>query len=171
MTTGVWNGTVGPNFGHSDIQESLLTQVHRKPRFITVLTRCDRCVRGVCPMTPHTHRFHTNVPCWDPQREVLRNNHLITILKRENKGLVWYLSIVHNKNTRSCDRTTEDILFHVHTHVSCSGVYHLASWTSCYTSGGHSCTWVTWEGRTSLVDQDARLRVWFTPSLFCVSTR
>jgi hypothetical protein len=38
MTTGAWNGTVGPNFSHSGVQESLLTQVHRKPRLITVLS-------------------------------------------------------------------------------------------------------------------------------------
>ncbi len=58
MTTGVWNGTVGPNFGHSGVRESLLTQIHRKPRLRTVEPLSDRCGRGVCPMTPHTHRFH-----------------------------------------------------------------------------------------------------------------
>jgi hypothetical protein len=39
MTTVVWNGTVGPNFGHSGIQESLLTQLHGKPRLITGVTK------------------------------------------------------------------------------------------------------------------------------------
>jgi hypothetical protein len=35
MTTGVWNGTVGPNFGHSDAQESLLTPRQRHTRELT----------------------------------------------------------------------------------------------------------------------------------------
>jgi hypothetical protein len=62
MTTGVWNGTVVPNFGHSGVQESLLTQVHRKPRLITVLPLGGQSGREVCPMTPHTsvpHQHHT----------------------------------------------------------------------------------------------------------------
>ena len=39
---------VGPNFGHSGVQESLLTQVPRKPRLITVLPlggqKWQRCI-------------------------------------------------------------------------------------------------------------------------------
>jgi hypothetical protein len=57
----VWNGTVGPNFGHSGVQESLLSQVHRKSRLIKLQPPCDRCGRGVRPMTSRTHRFHSNV--------------------------------------------------------------------------------------------------------------
>jgi hypothetical protein len=34
MTTGVWNGTSGPVFGHSGVQETLLTPVPQKPRLI-----------------------------------------------------------------------------------------------------------------------------------------
>ncbi len=31
------NGTTGPDFGHSGVQESLLTQVPQKSRLITIL--------------------------------------------------------------------------------------------------------------------------------------
>ena len=48
MTLGVWNGTVYPNFGHPGMQDSLLTQSHRKSRLITVQPLCDRCGRGGC---------------------------------------------------------------------------------------------------------------------------
>ena len=52
---------VDPNFGHSGIEESLLTQVHRKPRLITVSVLGGQNGRGVCPMTPRGHGFHSNV--------------------------------------------------------------------------------------------------------------
>jgi NADPH-dependent 7-cyano-7-deazaguanine reductase QueF len=51
---------VGPNFGHSGVQESRLTQVHRKSRLITVKSLGGQS-EGVCPMTPHTDWFHVNV--------------------------------------------------------------------------------------------------------------
>jgi hypothetical protein len=51
----------GPNFGHSGVRESLLTQVRRKPRLITVLiTLGGQSGRGVCPMTPLIHWFLAN---------------------------------------------------------------------------------------------------------------
>jgi hypothetical protein len=52
---------VVPNFGHSGVQESLLTQAHRKSQLITVQTLGGQSGRGVCPMTPHTDWFHVNV--------------------------------------------------------------------------------------------------------------
>jgi hypothetical protein len=52
---------VDPNFSHSGVRESLLTQVHRKPRLITVQVLGGQNDRGVCPMTPHAHWFHANV--------------------------------------------------------------------------------------------------------------
>jgi hypothetical protein len=46
MTTGVWNGTTDPDFGHSGVQESLLTQVPQKPRLITILPQVRIVVNG-----------------------------------------------------------------------------------------------------------------------------
>jgi hypothetical protein len=53
---------VDPNFGHSVVQESLLSQVHRKSRLITVQPLGGQSGRGVCPMTPQAvvpHQLHT----------------------------------------------------------------------------------------------------------------
>ena len=55
LTTLLNGMVVGPNFGHSGVQESLLTQAHRKPQLITVQVLGGQRGRGVCPMTPRTH--------------------------------------------------------------------------------------------------------------------
>ncbi len=63
MTTRVWNGTVGPNFGHSGVQESLLTQVPQKARLITILPLGEqmwkRCMSHDTVHTSVSHQRHT----------------------------------------------------------------------------------------------------------------
>ena len=59
MTTGVWNGTTGPDFGHSGVQESILSRVPQIQRLITILPlgeqMCQRCMSHdtVHTLVPH----------------------------------------------------------------------------------------------------------------------
>jgi hypothetical protein len=69
MTTGVWYGTrlkfQPPHHGKVVTNQHMTkTTTHDGSA-----TR-DRCSRGACPMTPHTHRFHTN----DRQDRTQRGN-------------------------------------------------------------------------------------------------
>ncbi len=74
MTTGVWSGTVGPNFGHSGTRESLLTQVFQEDQLITILPLRERmwqrCMSHDTAHTPTPRQHHTRELTWKGSSEV-----------------------------------------------------------------------------------------------------